>query len=710
MSRLRVAKGLLAAAIALGSLAVVASAGAAAWQGPAVISDATADAGASPVIALGRSGDAGAVWIDSLAGGRIAMARKRAGGLWSTPVTAASPITSTTLFAGVDGAGNITAAYPSGGTTTTVATWSATSAAPTLTPLPGSLTVTDLAVDAAGDAVLAGIGTAAGLTVGYRTGPTGTFALHTYPYTSIGNNVDVARVAINASGTAIVVFVAGPQLGAVTRTAAGDWPVLFEHLTPPVGLTSSPAPAVGVDSAGNAAVAYAYTASGATTLRSALRAAAGGYLYSGDLTPVTAGSTVGSISLAAGPTGAAAISWLQTIGTTIDVKALAGTTTTGFTGTAESVSDAGASNPTAAIGDDGTVVAAWEQAATGGNIGQARVRTPGAAGTWGDTRTLSAVHANGTFPSLATDGRGDFATLSAPYDGTRHPVTLSFYDASPPTLGTPTEVGGPFGGIPFTLATTVSDEWSTAGTPTWTFGDGGTASGLSVNHTYAAVGTYTAHVTVTDSSGNTTGMDVPVVVQTAVTALTKVKFNARWKRSRVAGTLTVAGTAPVAGTYVVDVAKGKTRRMHVSIKLAPGDFSRGLKLPATLLPGTYRVSLVPGSSLVQPATAAAKLAAPSEGVVDVAFLSATRLGKAAHSLRTPRTVWASFHFTAIPKGRLTLTWYRLVRGKQVRLAAASKGPASRIRGSVALLGLHGTILAVLTRAGKVIAQTTVRVQ
>src|SRR5664279_3705133 len=179
MSRLRAVKSLLAAAIALGSLAAVASAGAAAWQGPAVISDPTADAGASPVIALGRSGDAAAVWIDNLAGGRIAMARKRAGGAWSAPVTAASPIATTPLFAGVDGAGNVTAAYPSG-TATTVATWLATSAAPTLTPLPGSLTVTDLAVDAAGDAVLAGqTGSPAGLTVGYRKGPAGSFVLHT---------------------------------------------------------------------------------------------------------------------------------------------------------------------------------------------------------------------------------------------------------------------------------------------------------------------------------------------------------------------------------------------------------------------------------------------------------------------------------------------------------------------------------------------------
>ena len=132
------------------------------------------------------------------------MARKRAGGSWSAPVTVATPLTGVPVFAGVDGAGNLTAAYPAGGTTSSVATWAATATVPTAAPLPGNLTVTDLAVNAAGDAVIAGLtDSPAGLTVGYWKGPAGAFVLKTYPYTDIGLNVTAARAAINASGSAV---------------------------------------------------------------------------------------------------------------------------------------------------------------------------------------------------------------------------------------------------------------------------------------------------------------------------------------------------------------------------------------------------------------------------------------------------------------------------------------------------------------------------
>ena len=47
----------------------------------------------------------------------------------------------------------------------------------------------------------------------------------------------------------------------------------------------------------------------------------------------------------------------------------------------------------------------------------------------------------------------------------------------------------------------------------WTFGDGSSAIGLSVSHTYAAPGSYTARLTVTDSCGATGSDTVVVTVQ-----------------------------------------------------------------------------------------------------------------------------------------------------------------------------------------------------
>ncbi len=695
MPRLRVLRAAIAVAVTLACLAAVASAGAAGWQGPATLSAANVNAGGSPVIALGRAGDAAAAWWDDTSGGRIALARKPAGAAWSAPITVASPVGATPLFPAVDGSGNVTLAYTSGGATT-VATMAPGAAAPTLTPLPVNLTLGDLAVDAAGDAVLVGwSGSPAQLTVGYRSGASGAFALKTYAYPSvIPNGVQAARAAINAAGTAVVVLHAGGLL-AVTRTAATDWPAAPESLEGTLAVTDDLA--VGIDAAGNALAAFTYTVASpaATILRTARRpAGGGGWQQSPDLSPATAGSHATLPSVPVAPAGAAALVWLQAQGAAANVEARYGTSGSGVWGAAEDVNDTGASTPAAAIADDGTVVAAWERTATGGNVGQARVRAAGPSGAWGDIRGLGAAHTNGTTPSLAGDGAGDFATVSAPYDGTYHPVVASSYDAAGPALTAPSVTGQLFAGNKVTMGVNASDAWSSVGTPAWAFGDGTTASGAIVTHTFASAGSFTVHVAVTDGSGNTTAADVTIAVPAAQVGLANARFVATWKRSRVHGTLRVTGSAPIAGSYVFDVSKGKTRRIHIALKLAAGTFARDLKLPATLAPGTYRVAVVPAAPIVKGTARGAKLAAPVEGVADVVKLGRVR-----------GAVSARFHFSALPRaGALTLAWYRTAGGMRTRVAVAAKTRGVTIAGSLPLLGRRGTFTAVLARAGKVIAQ------
>jgi hypothetical protein len=191
----------------------------------------------------------------------------------------------------------------------------------------------------------------------------------------------------------------------------------------------------------------------------------------------------------------------------------------------------------------------------------------------------------------------------------------------------------------------------------------------------------------------------------------RATFSAKWKRSRVGGTLTVAGSAPVSGSYVLDVFRGKTRRIHVTLKLAPGAYSRAIRLPATLLPGRYHLTLTPATAGVTGAAFDVVLAAPSEGVVDVVALSRTRRGTALHTARGARTLWARFHFAAVPKPavKVKITWYRTYKGKRTTLAKVLKTPAANVAASVALRGRTGTITAVLTRGGKIIVQAAARV-
>jgi hypothetical protein len=688
------------------------SAQAAAWQGPAAISAATVNADPSPTIALGHSGDAVAAWWDDANGGRIVVARKRAGGTWSAPTAVVAPASSTPLFPAVDGNGNISVAYTSGGATT-IATWAASAAAPTLAPLAGpALAIGGFAVNAAGDAVLAGYGPGptSELTVAYRAGPAGTFAMRTYPYGAGGIPFAVtsARAAISASGTAAVIFRAS-TLRAITRTPTADWPATPEDVTP-LATVEDANLALGIDSVGNVYAGFTYTVAGpAAVLRTALRPATTGlWQQSGDLSPATAMSLASSVSLPVNPSGTAALVWLQATGAVSSVKARYGATTTNIWGATEDVNATGAIAPAAAIGDDGTVVAVWEHQTTG-NAGEARVRTPGATGVWGDVRVLSAAHANGTVPSISADGRGDFATVSTPYDGTYHPVILSYYDAAPPVIPAPVITGPLFAGSKLTLATTPIDAWSAAGAPAWTFGDGGAATGASVAHAYAAPGTYTAHVTVTDAAGNTAGADVTIAVLNAQSTIGSATFSARWKQSRVTGTLVVKGTVPAAGTYVLDVFKGKTRKFHFAVKLTGADFIRTIRLPATFLPGSYRVVIDPSASFAKGAEVTAKLPAPAEGVVDVKKLAATRAGKAARTVLASRSLFASFHFAALPRsGTLKLTWYRTYKGRKTTLKSATRKRVGTVTDSLALRGRRGTISVVLTRSGKIIAQGSVK--
>ena len=595
MSRRRTARTAVALIVTCCSLAAVASAGAAAWHGPLQISDAQVNVGeTTPRISLGAGGDAGAGWWDEAGGGRVVLARKLRGAAWSAPVGVVLTGTAAPVCVGVDSQGDVTAAYSLPGPVAQVATWGASAAAPTVASLavPGGLEVTDLAVNALGDAVVAGLaGLPAQVYVGYRRGFDGTFELHPFP----SGTATSARVAINAQGVAAVVFRAGSQLFGATRARIVDWPLSADRVSGPGETVPVGDPSVGIDAAGTAVAAFTI-AGPATVVRTSLRAPGGVWQESPDLSSPAAGFTAADVTVAVDPAGAALLAWDErnTVGYAA-ILALAGSTGSGHWGTIETASEAGADPPVAAIGNDGTAVVAWEHDTGAGTVGQARVRAPGDAGAWGEIRELGSLAA----PSLSTDGSGDFATIGAPSGAPSYkPAVISFFDAAPPAISPVVFAGTNLAGTSVSMTVATQDSWSAIGTPTWTFGDGGSASGLSVAHLYTTNGPYDGHVSVTDDSGNKATADFTVVVGgTAPVTLAGVGFSARWKRSRVTGTVQIEGAVPRDGTYTLSVTRGRTQRIHSSFSLAAGPFSRTLELPATLLPGVYAVVLAPSAQL-----------------------------------------------------------------------------------------------------------------
>ena len=91
---------------------------------------------------------------------------------------------------------------------------------------------------------------------------------------------------------------------------------------------------------------------------------------------------------------------------------------------------------------------------------------------------------------------------------------------------------------PLTFSVNPFDVFSSPGTPTWTFGDGSSATGTLVTHTYADGGTYTVTVMAADSLGNVT----QIPYQLSVTSLPPPAATAGSASALTQTTAVLAGT------------------------------------------------------------------------------------------------------------------------------------------------------------------------
>ncbi len=173
--------------------------------------------------------------------------------------------------------------------------------------------------------------------------------------------------------------------------------------------------------------------------------------------------------------------------------------------------DESARDPDVTFDGQGDALAVWVLESSGSDeeIVQAALKPAG--GVWQPPVDISGASPGAYAPQAAFDEHGDALVAWNSADG----VQAAGYVASGPILNDvsiPTEgaVGQPLG-----FSVSPLDVWSVLGDTRWSFGDGATATGTSVTHTYTAAGTYEVTLRSADVLGNTTSASGTIKVTPA---------------------------------------------------------------------------------------------------------------------------------------------------------------------------------------------------
>jgi hypothetical protein len=119
--------------------------------------------------------------------------------------------------------------------------------------------------------------------------------------------------------------------------------------------------------------------------------------------------------------------------------------------------------------------------------------------------------------SVALAGAGEGSAVAVWPDGATFQTSAlnaTAFDATAPTLGVLQAPDALTAGVAGNFTATALDDWSTPSI-SWLFGDGATQSGSSVQHAFAAAGSFTATATATDAVGNTAAGERTVTVSPA---------------------------------------------------------------------------------------------------------------------------------------------------------------------------------------------------
>jgi hypothetical protein len=272
--------------------------------------------------------------------------------------------------------------------------------------------------------------------------------------------------------------------------------------------------------------------------------------------------------------------------------------------------------------------------------------------------------------TAAIDGFGNIVTMWTredyirPFVGGVQSATL---DVSPPAFTALNVPAAGTTGQPVAMSASTLDVWSALdqGLIDWNFGDGLADIGRSVSHVFTTPGIYTVTVGSNDTVANVaTPTSRQIVISNGIaplpsTTVATPRAKIGWKRGKLAhSSLTVSGTVGSPASLTIAMLRHGTTRSAVRsiFRAAAGPWSTTLKLPATLAPGLYDITV--RGPAVQPSQTSFTLAAPASGRIARAFATRSRFGSPAITHTRSHELWAHFSFSTLPaRGhRLTTRW------------------------------------------------------
>ena len=289
--------------------------------------------------------------------------------------------------------------------------------------------------------------------------------------------------------------------------------------------------------------------------------------------------------------------------------------------------------------------------------------------------------------AASIDGLGNIVTAWTDATSTESAT----FDVSAPSF---TAVNVPATGTtgqPVAMSSSTVDPWGSlgAGQPGWSFGDGATGAGSSVTHVFAAPGTYTVTVGASDTVGNVAAPTArqivianPPVPPLPQTTVEKPTSKITWKAGKLSNsTITLKGTVGGPASLTITVIAHATRKTVAKSIFAAtaGAWSRTIKLPSTLAPGAYDVTV--GGPVVLSSKTSFTLPAPATGIVKRTYATGPRRGPAVTTLAHTSELWAHFQFSVVPKkGQKITTQWILPNGH--KLAANTRPRTSLVEAQV----------------------------